>query len=68
MTLDVDEFIRRFLLHVLLDGFYRIRHYGYLANGQRATKLALCRRSLAGGLRQIAARPWPATTANAITS
>ena len=33
MTLGVDEFIRRFLLHVLLDGFHRIRHYGYLANG-----------------------------------
>jgi len=47
MTLDVDEFIRRFLLHVLPDGFHRIRHYGYLANGQRAAKLALCRRLLA---------------------
>ena len=45
--MDVDEFIRRFLLHVLPDGFHRIRHYGYLANGQRATKLALCRRLLA---------------------
>ena len=40
MTLDADEFIRRFLLHVLPDGFHRIRHYGYLANGQRAAKLA----------------------------
>jgi hypothetical protein len=47
MTLDADEFIRRFLLHVLPDGFHRIRHYGYLANGQRAAKLALCRRLLA---------------------
>ena len=47
MTLDADEFIRRFLLHVLPDGFRRIRHYGYLANGQRAAKLALCRRLLA---------------------
>src|SRR5512133_4266797 len=44
MTLDADEFIRRFLLHVLPDGFHRIRHYGYLANGQRAAKLAHCRR------------------------
>jgi len=47
MTLDADEFIRRFLLHVLPDGFHRIRHYGYLANGHRAARLALCRRLLA---------------------
>ena len=47
MTLDADEFIRRFLLHVLPDGFHRIRHYGYLANGHRAAKLAGCRRLLA---------------------
>jgi hypothetical protein len=47
MTLGADEFIRRFLLHVLPDGFHRIRHYGYLANGQRAAKLAYCRRLLA---------------------
>ena len=40
MTLDADEFIRRFLLHVLPDGFHRIRHYGFLANGRRAAKLA----------------------------
>src|SRR6516164_3127065 len=33
MTLDVDEFIRRFLIHVLPDGFHRIRHYGLFANG-----------------------------------
>jgi hypothetical protein len=42
MTLDADEFIRRFLLHVLPDGFHRIRHYGYLANGGRVAKLAYC--------------------------
>ena len=35
MTLDVDDFIRRFLLHVLPKGFHRIRHYGLLATGQR---------------------------------
>ena len=46
MTLDADEFIRRFLLHTLPDGFHRIRHYGFLANGHRADKLALCRRLL----------------------
>jgi hypothetical protein len=47
MTLTAEEFIRRFLLHALPDGFQRIRHYGLLANGQRAAKLALCRRLLA---------------------
>jgi putative transposase/transposase-like zinc-binding protein len=47
MTLAADEFIRRFLLHTLPDGFHRIRHYGFLANGHRAAKLALCRRLLA---------------------
>ena len=46
MTLDVYEFIRRFLLHTLPDGFHRIRHYGFLANGHRAAKLELCRRLL----------------------
>jgi hypothetical protein len=47
MTLAADEFIRRFLLHTLPDGFHRIRHYGFLANGHRASKLAHCRRVLA---------------------
>jgi hypothetical protein len=46
MTLTADEFIRRFLLHVLPDGFQRIRHYGFLANGHRRRKLALIRRLL----------------------
>ncbi|MBM3797748.1 MAG: IS91 family transposase [Acidobacteria bacterium] len=40
MTLAVDEFIRRFLLHVLPDGFQRIRFGGFLANRHRRTKLA----------------------------
>ncbi len=43
MRLDVDEFIRRFLLHVLPRGFTRLRHYGLLANRCRARKLARCR-------------------------
>jgi len=43
MTLAADEFIRRFLLHVLPSGFVRIRHYGFLANRGRAAKLPLCR-------------------------
>jgi Putative transposase/Transposase zinc-binding domain len=47
MTLDADEFIRRFLLHTLPDGFHRIRHYGFLANGGRSDKLTLCRQLLA---------------------
>jgi len=46
MTLDADEFIRRFLLHALPEGFHRIRHYGFLANGSRGDSLALCRRLL----------------------
>ena len=44
MRLSVDEFIRRFLLHVLPDGFQRIRHFGFLANRYREAKLAVCRR------------------------
>jgi len=47
MALDAHEFIRRFLLHTLPDGSHRIRHYGLLANGHRAEKLALCRKLLA---------------------
>ena len=47
MTLSADEFIRRFLLHTLPDGFHRIRHYGFLANGHRAAKLTLIRKLLA---------------------
>ncbi len=43
MTLAADEFIRRFLLHALPDGFHRIRHYGFLANRRRVEKLSLCR-------------------------
>ena len=43
MRLAPDEFIRRFLLHALPDGFHRIRHFGYLANGHRTERLALCR-------------------------
>lgn len=46
MTLDTHEFIRRFLLHTVPDGFHRIRHFGYLANGHRQMKLDLCRRLL----------------------
>jgi len=46
MTLAPAEFMRRFLLHVLPDGFQRIRHYGFLANGNRQAKLARIRELL----------------------
>ena len=46
LTLAADEFIRRFLLHVLPDRFVRIRHFGFLANRHRHKKLDLCRRLL----------------------
>jgi hypothetical protein len=46
MTLAPEEFMRRFLLHVLPGGFHRIRHYGLLANGTRKTNLALARELL----------------------
>jgi hypothetical protein len=46
MTLDGAEFIRRFLVHVLPDGFHRIRYYGFLGNCHRARKLARCRELL----------------------
>jgi hypothetical protein len=46
MTLAAGEFIRRFLMHTLPNGFHRIRYYGLFANGHRAEKLDLCRRLL----------------------
>jgi len=46
MTLDADEFIRRFLIHVLPSGFQRIRYFGFLGSCHRARKLALCRELL----------------------
>jgi hypothetical protein len=47
MTLPVDEFLRRFLLHLLPRGFMRIRNFGFLANRQRASLLPLCFQLLA---------------------
>jgi hypothetical protein len=46
MTLATGEFIRRFLIHVLPQGFRRIRHYGLLASGTRADNIARARRML----------------------
>jgi hypothetical protein len=47
MTLATHEFIRRFLIHVLPDGFHRIRHYGLFANGNRAANITRARELLA---------------------
>jgi hypothetical protein len=47
MTLATDEFIRRFLIHVLPQGFHRIRHYGLLASGTRADNITQARELLA---------------------
>jgi hypothetical protein len=47
MTVSADEFLRRFLLHVLPDSFQRIRHYGLLSNRHRAENLTRCRELLA---------------------
>ena len=49
MTLSVEEFLRRFLLHLLPPGFVRIRHFGFLAHRRRAVLLPLCFRFLAAG-------------------
>jgi hypothetical protein len=46
MTLPADEFLRRFLLHVLPKGLVRIRHFGLFANRRRSAMLALCRSML----------------------
>jgi hypothetical protein len=54
MTLSLDEFLRRFLLHLLPKGFVRIRNFGFLANRRRATLLPLC-------LRLLGAVPQPQT-------
>jgi Putative transposase len=47
LTLDVDEFLRRFLLHVLPKRFVRIRYFGFLASRCRTPQLAQCRQALA---------------------
>ena len=53
MTLQPDEFMRRFLLHVLPGGFHRIRHYGLLANGHRRHNLATVRPAVAAGRTRV---------------
>lgn len=60
MTLSAEEFIRRFLLHVLPDGFQRIRYYGFLGNRYRQERLDRCRRLL--GM-QVVSEPPAASSA-----
>jgi Putative transposase/Transposase zinc-binding domain len=52
MTLSAEEFLRRFLLHVLPRGFVRIRHFGFLANRHRKQRLAVCQQRLSTVRRQ----------------
>jgi hypothetical protein len=59
LRLSVDEFIRRFLLHVLPDGFHRIRHYGLFGNGVRQENLARARTLLAVAEKPMADAPAP---------
>ena len=49
LPLSLDEFLRRFLLHLLPEGFVRIRNFGFLANRKRATTLPLCFQLLVRG-------------------
>jgi Putative transposase len=60
LTLPVDEFLRRFLLHLLPRGFMRIRNFGFLANRQRASLLPLCLRLLASTVDTSTPTPSPA--------
>ncbi len=63
MTLDATEFLRRFFLHVLPKGFVRIRHFGFLANRNRARNLLLANKLLGGDQppRQTALESAPST-------
>ena len=59
LTLHVDEFLRRFLLHVLPRGFVRIRHFGFLASRRRGTLVPVCKQVLSAG---SPATPHPVST------
>src|ERR1700678_2189140 len=61
MTLDADEFLRRFLLHLLPPGFVRIRNFGFLANRNRAALLPLCFRLLGNSEKMTAPPASPST-------
>ncbi|MCI0447474.1 transposase, partial [bacterium] len=58
MTLNAEEFIRRFLLHILPDRFVRIRHYGLLANPKRQANLVLCRLLLNASTPNLPQQNW----------
>ncbi len=66
MALSVEEFLRRFLLHVLPRGFVRIRHFGLLANRQRRATLA-CARQLLGAVTPPASSPDPSAADGDLT-
>ena len=57
MALSIDEFIRRFLVHVLPKGFHRIRHYGLLATGNRKANIARARELLAAPASSVTKEP-----------
>jgi hypothetical protein len=57
MTVDADEFVRRFLIHTLPPRFQRIRHFGFLANCHRKAKLALCRELLIVSITELLPQP-----------
>ncbi len=61
LTLSLDEFLRRFLLHLLPKGFVRIRHFGFLANRKRATLLPLAFHLL-GAVQEPRAEPQASST------
>lgn len=66
MTLSADEFLRRFMLHVLPRGFVRIRHFGFLTNRHRSAAIALCRQ-LMGEAPKAQPEPSPSAPAPAST-
>ena len=65
MTLSGEEFLRRFVQHVLPKGFVKVRHYGLLAGRDRDARLALCRRLLVGHTGRAAVST-PATPASVV--
>jgi hypothetical protein len=58
MTLPLDEFLRRFLLHILPKGFVRVRHFGFLANRRRAALLPICFDRLGNPMALLPISPW----------
>jgi len=67
MTLPVDEFLRRFLLHLLPRGFVGIRHFGFLANRRRASLLPICFQLLSRSSQQAPPARMVSTTRQCFT-